>query len=187
MTALAELDVPGAWVAKAPWSAAGRDRVRGPLDAETRVYAARLLAKHGALCVEPWRERLGDFGVCATVDAGRVVGHPPHTLLVDPRGQFLGIDLAEPPLATRERDQLEAAVHAAGALLASVDYRGPFAIDGFVHGDREIQICEINARHTFGWVTRALGVHRLGFGEAPPGARVLIRPGDGEPSCAWVL
>ncbi len=187
VTTLAELEVPGSWIAKAPWSAAGRDRVRGPLDAETRVYATRLLAKHGALCIEPWRERRFDFGVCAMVAEGRVVAHPPHSLLVDPRGGFVGIDLAEPPLATAQRDRVLAAVHAAGALIAGVGYSGPFAIDGFVHGDGEVQICEINARHTFGWVTRALGVRRLGFGPPPSSdARVLIRPGDCEPSCAWV-
>ena len=44
--------------------------------------------------------------------------------------------------------------------------------------------CEINARHTFGHVAHALhrrfGARVLGFGEPPPGARVLV---DGS---AWI-
>ena len=137
---------------------------------------------------EPWRERVFDFGVCATISGdGRVTAHPPHALLVDPRGGFLGIDLAEPPLTTAERDRVDAAVHAAGAVIAAVGYAGPFAIDGFVYGARELQtVCEINARHTFGWIARALGVRRLGFGPPPADGTVLIAPCDADPSCAWV-
>jgi len=179
--------MPAPWVAKAPWTAAGRDRVRGPLDAETARYAARLLARHGALVVEPWCDRVLDFGVCATVDAGGVTAQAPHGLLVDARGGFLGIDLGEPALTTAERDRVEAAVHAAGAALAATGYHGPFAIDGFVWGDRQLHpVCEINARYTFGWVARALGARRLGFGAPPPGATVLVRPTDVDPTCAWL-
>lgn len=180
--------MPAPWVAKAPWTAAGRDRVRGPLDAETTRHAARLLARHGALVVEPWCDRLLDFGVCATVDAtGRVTAEAPHGLLVDARGGFLGIDLAAPALTTAERDRVEAAVHAAGAAIAATGYAGRFATDGFVWGDRVLHpVCEINARHTFGWVARALGARRLGFGAPPAAARVLVRPTDDDPTCAWI-
>ena len=196
VTTVAELDgldaPAGAWIAKAVWTAAGRDRVRGPLDAETRRYAAKLLVRFGALVVEPWCERVLDFGVCATVDAGKVTAHAPHGLLVDARGGFAGIDLAAPALTTAERDRVEATVHAAGAAIAAVGYSGPFAIDGFVfasdRGDRQLHpLCEINARHTFGWIARALGVQRLGFGPAPAEATVLVRPTTEDPTCAWVV
>ena len=181
---LDQLAPPGAWIAKAPWTAAGRDRVRLPLDAETRRYAAKLLARHRALVVEPWCERLLDVGVCAHTD-GTV--HAPHGLLVDARGGFVGIDLAPPPLTTAERDQLEAAVEAARRAIVATGYRGPFAIDAFRHTGGFHALCEINARYTFGWIARALGGRRLGFGPPPVDARVLVAPTADDPTCAWQM
>ena len=66
---------------------------------------------------------------------------------------------------------------------------GPFAIDGFVYWDgarRLRPLVEINARHTFGHVARALGCGRLGFTPAPAGATVLVAPIDGDPTTAWI-
>jgi hypothetical protein len=183
-----ELPSAGAWVAKAPWTAAGRDRIHGhgPATSEQRVYAGRLLARCGALVVEPWLPRTLDLGVTARLEAGRVTASPPHTLLCDARGGFLGIDLAEPPLAHEQRAALDAFVAAAGDALASRGYRGPFTVDAFVHPGG-LHACEINARHTFGHVARALGARVLGFGPPPPGARVLVAPAAGDPTTAWAF
>jgi len=187
----------GPWVAKAPWTSAGRDRAfgDGPLLAgEVRARAERLLARFGALVVEPWCDRIVDAGICARVDArGSVTSHPPHGLLVDRRGGFAGIDLAPPALLPEETAQLAAAVGAAGAQLAALGYAGPFALDAFAYaaaGARRFRpICEINARHTFGWVARALaervGATRLGFSAPPPGATVLVAPTADDPTSAW--
>ena len=69
--------------------------------------------------------------------------------------------------------------------LAQAGYRGPFGIDAFVYGtgyDRQLYpLCEINARHTFGHVARALGrrlgITRLGFDPGMPagGQPLLVR------------
>jgi hypothetical protein len=186
ITSIDELPQTGAWVAKAPWTAAGRDRIHsnGPASGEQRVYAGRLLDRCGALLVEPWLERRLDLGVAARLEHGRVTAAPPHTLLCDARGAFLGIDLAEPPLAREHRAQLDAFVAAAGAALASLDYSGPFTVDAFVHPGG-LHACEINARYTFGHVARALGARVLGFGPPPAGAHVLVARTADDPTTAW--
>ncbi len=186
-----------AWVAKAPWTAAGRDRChgRGPATGETRVHVARLLARFGVLVFEPWLDRALDIGTCATVSpAGTVATRAPHTLVTDARGGFLGIRLAAPELTTAERDRAAALVDAAGAALHAVGYAGPFAVDAFVYRDSDARrfhpLCEINARHTFGSVAHALaerlGTSTLGFGPPPAGATVLVAPTATDPLVAWV-
>ncbi len=191
ITAASELSVPGPWVAKGLWTSAGRDRCHGDgaLTPEQRTRVMRLLERFGALVVEPWLPRIVDVGVCAMV--GHVVDvRAPHGLLTDARGTFLGIDLDPPPLTADERSRLVTFVGAAGAKLAAIGYRGPIAVDAFVAGpDRTLAVCEINARYSFGWVAHGLaerfGTRRLGFSEAPPGARVLIAArGDG--ITAWI-
>jgi hypothetical protein len=189
ITRVDELDLPGRWVAKVPWTAAGRDRClgEGPPTPEQRTRLARLLAATGALVVEPWCDRVLDVGACASVDAaGLVTHHPPHGLLVDARGGFTGISVAPPALEPDELALLAERVAAAGAAIASTGYAGPFAVDAFAYRDGDARRfhapVEINARYTFGWVARALaarhGSTTLGLaGPPPPGARVLIAPG----------
>ncbi|HEU0032344.1 MAG TPA: hypothetical protein VFQ53_17050 [Kofleriaceae bacterium] len=199
ITSADEIDVPGPWVAKLPWTAAGRDRARGvgPPTAEQRVHLGRLLAPCGALILEPWCDRILDVGVCAHVDvSGLVIAQPPHTIVTDARGGFVGIDLAEPALSPDERTQLSTIVAGAGAAIAAEGYSGHFAIDAFAYRDGDARrfrpLCEINARLSFGWIARAyakrLGTTRLGFGPPPPeleAARVLITPAtDG--ITAWI-
>jgi len=199
ITTIETLDGP--WVTKAPWTAAGRDRCHGtgaPND-EQRTRLGRLLERFGSLVLEPWCDRILDVGVCATVGpAGSrasdiVVAEPPHGLLTNARGAFLGIDLAPPALEPAERDALATMVAAAGAMLASHGYAGPFAIDAFAYrtaeGRRFHPLCEINARFSFGWIARAFaarfGTTKLGFGEPPTGAKILISPAaDGV--TAWI-
>lgn len=193
-----EIDLSGPWVSKAPWTSAGRDRCHGVGEPtrEQRTRIERLLARHGTLVLEPWCDRLLDVGVCATVCAdGSIVAHPPHGLVSDARGGFLGIDLAPPALLAHERALLDASVHAAGVALAALGYLGPFAIDAFAYRDGSERkfhpLCEINARYTFGWIARSLGARfgtqRLGFARAmPAGAVVLIAPAD-DGVTAWCV
>ncbi len=185
---------PASWVAKAVWSAAGRDRCRGngAPNQEQRTRMSRLLAACGALVVEPWCERILDLGVCATVSADSVKAESPHGVIVDGRGGFLGIDLAPPKLETDERTELDARVQRAGEVLRNTGYTGPFAVDAFVHATpsgRALHVCEINARYTFGWIARAFsrrtGCTRLGFGTPPEKSSTLIED-RGDHVMAWI-
>ncbi|MFT3692340.1 MAG: hypothetical protein QM831_04310 [Kofleriaceae bacterium] len=159
---------PGKWVAKAPWSAAGRSRIHGVDNAikhDDRIALPRLLAFAGELVYEPWMNRQFDLAVCGTVgDSVELL--PPHTLLSGPNGSFHGIDLTPPALEAAELDQLLLAAERAGHLLQAHGYRGPFGIDAFVystmHGRQIHPLCEINARHTFGHVAHAFH-RRFGY------------------------
>jgi hypothetical protein len=190
-------DVTGAWVVKAAFTTAGRDRCRGegPPSMEQRTRISRLLAMFGPLVFEPWMQRELDVGVCARVHPdGSVTAEAPHGLRTDARGGFLGIELAPPALESAERTRLTNLVEAAGRAMFERGYIGPYAIDAFAYRDssgmrRFHPLCEINARYTFGWVARALGrrfgTTRLGFDQAPPDATVLIAPGD-DGVTAWI-
>jgi len=189
------------WICKARWTAAGRDRARGDgaLTGALRTRIARLLARFGPLVFEPWLDRVLDLGVCGEVAAsGEVHLLAPHRIVTDPRGGFLGIELAPQLAPELARSLADVARAAAGRLAAETGYRGRFAIDAFVYrspgdgagpGAPQLHpLCEINARHSFGWIAHALarrlGTRRLGFDAPPPGATVLIAPGpDGV--AAW--
>lgn len=183
--------IAGPWVCKARWTAAGRDRAhgQGPITGELRNRLSRLLARFGALVFEPWMDRLADLGVCGEIRAdGAIALADPHQLRSDPRGGFVGIDLAPPALDAPMRTLLDDTARAAARRLAAeTGYRGPFTVDAFVYRGPDgaailHPLCELNARHTFGWIARAfarrLGTSQLGFDAPPPGARVLIAPGD---------
>lgn len=178
-----------AWVCKARWTAAGRDRARGTgatLAGELRTRIGRMLERLGPLVFEPWLDRTADFGVCGEITAAGVTVAEPHHLRCDPRGGFLGIELGFADRSTT--DYLQGAAHAAATRLAQTGYRGPFATDAFMYRDPRTgrthlhPVCELNARFTFGWIARALGarlgIRRLGFDPPPHGATVLIAPGD---------
>ena len=176
---------PSEWVAKAVWTAAGRDRARGQGEptGELRARVRNLVARCGAVVVEPWCDRVLDLAVTSFVGKSPSA---PHTLLVDARGTFTGIDSKEPELPRELRARLDDAVATADRALADAGYDGPFTVDAFVYRDRgavELHaMCELNARYTFGHVARALGGRVLGFGPPPAGARVLVEP----PFTAWV-
>ena len=170
---------PDRWVCKAPWTAAARDRAHGRGMEADRVYIARLIERSGAVVFEPWLDRIFDVGVVGSVQRDRVELAGAHTLLADARGGFAGIDLAPPPLTAEETARVLDVARAAGTRLAREGYVGPFSVDSFVYQPRALHaLVEINARHTFGHVTRALaaryGGSRLGFGAPPEGARVLV-------------
>ncbi|MBP9088275.1 MAG: hypothetical protein KBG15_19285, partial [Kofleriaceae bacterium] len=186
----------GGWVCKAPWTAAGRDRVWGhDLDDAALHRADILLRSCGALVFEPWLPRLLDYGVLATVDASAVTQRPPHTLLCNAHGGFTGIEMRTPPMTVAERDRIIATVDTAGQALRALGYLGPFTIDGFFyqdqHGRALAPLCEINARLSFGWValawTTRLGGAALHTGAtAPRNARVLLHPTPRDPFAVWV-
>jgi len=155
----------GAWVAKAPWSAAGRHRViasgaEDPGDPAIRRRLERLLARFGALVVDPWVRRTEDYGAVGLVSAdGRVASLGTHRLEVDRRGAFSGLLLGG--VGEEVARRLEATSVEVGRRLARAGYVGPFGIDGFTWSDpsggRHLHpLAEINARVTFGLLARAL-------------------------------
>jgi hypothetical protein len=197
------------WVCKAPWASAGRNRLLGrttELRGDVRIGLGRLLDRAGALVFERWLDRICDVAVCGRVGAPAggtttIEIEGPHGLLVEANGAFHGIDLASTGLEVAEHDQLVMVAERVGLALQRAGYRGPFGIDAFVYRDAVTQarrlhpLCEINARHTFGHVARALGrrlgITRLGFtpgsprgASMPGGARPLLVRGD--LPLAWV-
>jgi hypothetical protein len=175
---LADLDVPGPWVVKAPYSASGRSRYihreEGVLtDPKALRTVERLFELHGPLLFEPWMDRTADFGASAILTASglRILGF--HRQTVDIKGQFAGIELIEEtPPGMRE------AVEGAGRALQRAGYVGPFGIDAWEYrtpdGLAFNPLGEINARMTFGLVARARAERggsspRAGSGPAAPG------------------
>lgn len=168
---LADLEVPGPWVVKAPYSASGRSRYIHReeavlADPKARRTVERLFELHGPLLFEPWMERTADFGACALLTPGgfRVLGF--HRQTVDIKGQFAGIELIEeaPP-------GMMDALEAAGRALQRAGYVGPFGIDAWEYrlpgtpdGLAFNPLGEINARMTFGLVARARAER---FGSSP--------------------
>lgn len=199
------------WVLKAPFSASGRLRLRRRgrvLDQASRVRAQRLFARFGALCFEPWMERVLDFGCLGLVEGpGRWHVLAPHWLESDDAGVFRGIVVGPAAGAGwldagEQRTVMDTAAAAARAL-GDAGYRGPFGIDGFVYrapeaggARRLIPMCEINARASFGFVAHALArVHgaaslrlRLGAGPVPAGAGImpLLHAGAPDDASAWI-
>lgn len=209
------------WVLKPAFSAAGRGALRGrgaalldgtPLEKSPSIsslFAAfagdrRQEDEHHGVLLEPWVERLGDFGCRARIAAGRVTIEGLHRLLVTPSGGFRGVVVTPgggmpPGLRDHESEQLVAAAVAAGARLMTLGYEGPFGVDAFAYrgqaGERRFRAqCELNVRKTFGFVAAAL-VERLGptqgwdvetpvalrfgTGPVPESARVpLLAPDD---------
>ena len=176
-----DIDLAGPWVAKAPWTTAGRDRCFGT-GRDVPAELAPLLAQHGELVVEPWLPRSLDVALCADTEARYL---PPHRLLTSEQGTFRGIELAV-ELAPEHMRELVRVARAVRDALIAAGYRGPYGVDAFVRADGGFHpLCEINARMTFGHVAHALGdrfgARALGLGpHAPDGAHVLV---DG---AAWI-
>jgi len=201
---VASLAPDAPWVAKAPWSAAGRDRIlrRGALDPPMRTRARRLLARFGALLVEPWLRRTADAGCSGLITAGGPILLAVHRLDCDDKGIFRGIVPFEPAAALSgdERELLLDTTREVAGALAGFGYRGPFGIDAYRYIDpagrsRFHPLSEINARLTFGLVARAL-VHRIGLAQAtrlvvgsplPNTSHVpLLAPAPDEPTAAYL-
>ena len=164
----------GEWILKAPFSAAGRERLRASgssfRSSQSRSHAENLFARYGSLLFEPWLDRIDDFGCCALLDERdcRIVSL--HRQRVDGYGRLRGLELAAsstelPGVTDEERSTIEEVVGDVGRSLAEAGYRGPFGIDGWryrdVDGRRRLHaLGEINARMSFGLLARVL-VDRL--------------------------
>ncbi|CAN5516769.1 hypothetical protein BH11MYX1_BH11MYX1_57820 [soil metagenome] len=182
-----------AWVCKAPFSSAGRQRcfAKGrEVGRDNTIWLERLFERGLTVCFEPYLHRVCDVAVCGVIGETPELAAP-HTIHTDARGAFRGIALGPTHLEAGEHDQLVATAERVAGALRAAGYQGRFGLDAFVYDDAGRRclhpICEINARWTFGHVAHALGARfgstMLGFGPAPPAAKVLIQSAR---FAAWV-
>lgn len=161
----------GAFVLKHPFGVAGRARVfgapeRGGLSPGAWRWCEKVLAHH-PLILEPWVERVQDFGTQFWIpEQGPSVHLGTLELLNEPNGTFRGHQLP----ALRE-DQLPPGLLSWGLKVCEAvreaGYWGPLGLDSFTHlaaeGVRLRPLVELNARLTMGMV--GLGLAEL----LPPG------------------
>ncbi len=151
----------GNWLLRRPYGFAGRGRRRARADevfAEARAWIEASLRAFGTLVVEPWVERVADFGLHGHVSAlGTVVLGEPTWQQMSDEGAWLETRLAKPgQLGRDEAYSLVTTAKAAGDALAKAGYLGPFGIDAFRWRDEHGKLqwnprCEINARYSMGW------------------------------------
>lgn len=192
----------GTWIVKAPYSAAGRERMRHrgaePMSGDARTRLMRLLAR-GPLLFEPWVERLAEVATAGVIGASEHLLLPTHRLETDAAGVFRGIVVGGVlGFSADELQTVRTTAHACAGALATAGYRGAFGVDAYAYrgadGARRLAaLGEINARLTFGHVAHAHaprinGPSRfvLGRGAAPAGAVPIVVAADDEPTAAWV-
>ncbi|MFT7521918.1 MAG: hypothetical protein ACI9MC_004070 [Kiritimatiellia bacterium] len=162
-------------VLKAPLSASGRHRRRVEhelSDADVRWFGTTVRTQ-GAVVVEPWRTRLLDLSLHATVTDQGVRVDAITRFFTDARGRYRGTSMDRwtrglPPQLLRwihqERGWVDDALTAAltAGLTDCPSYRGPISLDAFIcsidGATRLRPLVELNPRPTFGRV--ALGVRR---------------------------
>jgi len=151
----------GNWLLRRPHGFAGRGRRRVR---EAEVLGAALpwieasLRHFGALVVEPWVERVADFGMHGYLSRDGMVwlGEPTFQETA-PDGTWISTRPARAgELGREETDLLAASASQAGAALSAAGYFGPFGVDAFRWRDERGALqfnprCEINARYSMGW------------------------------------
>ena len=163
----------GQVVVKAPWSSSGRgvrfyDAAR-LMDNEELImnnWVRNVLKTQGSVMVEPFYEKVMDFGMEFTADASTGIHYEGLSLFHTVRGAYVGNIVA----TEAEKQQmlchylpeelLEQVRQLIIANLRLADYCGPFGVDMMVvasDGDYLLHPCvEINLRRTMGHVALAL-------------------------------
>jgi len=148
------------YVIKRAFSFAGREQRRvqhAVLDASTRGFCLRSLARGEGLQVEPWVERLADFGKHAYLTRrGELLTAAAREQRCDAMGRFVGMSSQPPQLSAAEDELLHSEVTKTAAALVAAGYCGPFGIDAFRYRRSDAALafnprCEINARFTMGY------------------------------------
>lgn len=167
------------WIVKAPWSTAGRDRLRllggGGLTQKASEAIEQFLHKQGSVVVEPWLERVIDFSLQYDMQSDCLRRRGIVVLENTPQGQFKKATVADRFTDFLEEevrrklfeggsrkgllfelleDRLEPALQ---TWLKSFCYEGPLGVDCFFYrdGDQEVRwkpVVEINPRYTMGRV-----------------------------------
>jgi hypothetical protein len=168
--ALSKPSPRGNWLVRRPHGFAGRGRRRVRLDevmADARTWIEASLRHFGALVVEPWVERIADFGLHGHVSpTGVVILGEPTLQTMTEEGMWVETRrVRSGELGRDEAYSLATTAKAAGDALARAGYFGPFGIDAFRWRDALGKQhwnprCEINARYSMGWA--------IGMGNARP-------------------
>jgi hypothetical protein len=158
----------GPWVAKAPWSTSGSDRIYGS-DAPTetqRAWVERVVRRQGRVVIEPWLTGVLDLSV--QLEGGRVLGVTRFATSRGAwRGSWVGRFTDGLPRRLRQwlgragvREVMEATGRTAAAAAAARGYHGPLGVDALVHRTAAglgLRPClEWNPRFTMGRVALAL-------------------------------
>jgi hypothetical protein len=154
-------EVPGGqYVIKRAFSFAGREQKRvrqGALDAATRGFCRRSFERGEGLQIEPWVERLADFGRHGYLTRrGALLVGATREQRCDPAGRFCGMSRTSAQLSEAEDAALLAELSETARALTAAGYFGPFGIDGFRYRLPDGKLgfdarCEINARLTMGY------------------------------------
>jgi hypothetical protein len=161
---LAALGPREAWVVKARWAAAGRQRLRGSgpvLAAEERRHLRRLLELSGGLVLERWDTELEERGLSLQVEEESIAILGAHDL----EGRAGPRALRSHPESLPA--EMVAAARACAETLRGEGYRGPLGLDFRRRGvDCDWEIGDVNVRHCFGHLLHAGNFEALSFG--PP-------------------
>jgi uncharacterized ferritin-like protein (DUF455 family) len=169
----------GPWVAKAPFSTSGTARIRGhgALEPRQRAWLDKVLARDGAVVVQPWYTRVADVSLHLTIGAegweedGRTRFQTAANGSY--RGAWLGPWTASLPAPVKRAvfdrsggralgERLDAVAARAGQWAHELGYRGPISVDCALVAQPDglaVAWLETNARRTLGRVALALGRH----------------------------
>ena len=160
----------GQVVMKAPWSSSGRGLrflsvERTPFSVQARWFS-NLVAAQGSVMVEPYYNKVKDFGMEFSVDATGAIRYEGLSLFHTVNGAYVGnilaTERAKQEMLSRyvSADLLNCVQQRIMSSLDLGDYRGPFGIDMMiVAGDDGFLLhpcVEINLRRTMGHVALAL-------------------------------
>jgi hypothetical protein len=167
VTTLAELahvvrgDSPsGHWLVKRPFGFAGRGRRRiaaGDLDPAASAWLEASLRGGEGVQVEPWVERIADYGLHGFIaESGAVTLGAATRQLCDETGAWRSTAIAT-DLEEGEARAIDASAREAADALVAAGYFGPFGIDAYrwqTAGESHfVARSEINARYSMGWAT----------------------------------
>ena len=147
-------------VIKAPWSSSGRGirYVDGKMNEATKNWVHRVMEKQGGVMVEPYYNKVKDFGMEFFADKDGSVRFEGFSLFITQNGAYTGSLLA----SNDEKREMLSRYVPATLLEKIIDYSGPFGVDMMIVAREDgngflLHPCvEINMRRTMGHVALSL-------------------------------
>ncbi len=160
-------------VVKAPWSSSGRGirYISGSPDPSTSGWCANMMAQQGCITLEPYYDKVRDFGMEFVAKADGSVEYVGLSLFKTSKRMYTGSllatektkqELLSPYLAPQMLANVSQVITTMLQNLLSGRYVGPFGVDMMVvkaneRGDLKLHPCvELNLRRTMGHVALAL-------------------------------